>query len=149
MCQKKQRTFGYMKLAMICAKIGLDLSKVEKNMKKHAFFCSILTFLLIFQFQQNFSAKHCKINISYTFLVLLTPLSPLYLLKQWQKKSRDISVSVVSILGILENPVNGVTIYLSPGREAKLQQGYQISLSRGRLSKQTDKLAWQVNFSDL
>ena len=83
-----------MNLAMICAKIGLDLSKVEKNTKKHAIFCSILTFLLIFQFQQNFSAKHCKINISYTFLVLLTPLSPLYLLKQWQKKNKDISVSV-------------------------------------------------------
>ena len=83
-----------MNLAMICAKIGLDLSKVEKNTKKHAIFCSILTFLLIFQFQQNFSAKHCKINISYTFLVLLTPLSPLYLLKQWQKRNRDISVSV-------------------------------------------------------
>ena len=83
-----------MNLAMICAKIGLDLSKVEKNTKKHAIFCSILTFLLIFQFQQNFSAKHCKINIPYTFLVLLTPLSPLYLLKQWQKRNRDISVSV-------------------------------------------------------
>ena len=83
-----------MNQAMVCAKIGLDFSKLKKNTKKHTIFCSISTLFYIFQFQQNFSAKHCQIIIPNSFLLVLTPLSPLYLVKQWLKKNWGFSGSV-------------------------------------------------------
>ena len=76
-CQKKQKTFGYMNLLMVCAKIWVHFNKVKKNTKKTGiFFAQFQHFCRFFNSSRILAQKTAKLTFLTLFRFYWHPCDP-------------------------------------------------------------------------